>query len=70
MIIKREYQRQGIGKKMIDLVKTFSDELRIFCVEHDNYVKKDGSIYHALLNFYVKNGLLLEKKYWQLIEVL
>ncbi len=62
MVIKREYQRQGIGKKMLDIAKTHTDELRAFCVEHDKYVKEDGSTYFAPLDFYKKNGFIVGDK--------
>ena len=62
MVIKREDQRKGIGKKLLDLAKVYSNELRAFSVEHDNYVKKDGSTYFAPLDFYTKYDFFVGEK--------
>jgi ribosomal protein S18 acetylase RimI-like enzyme len=62
MVIRRDYQRQGIGKKMLNLVKSLSNELRAYAVEHNNYVKKDGTTYLSPLGFYKMNGFVKGEK--------
>ena len=61
MVIKRDFQRRGLGRKLLEIVKSYSDELRAFCVEHNNYVKADGSVYPSPLDFYKKHGFFVGK---------
>jgi GNAT superfamily N-acetyltransferase len=59
LILDKSIQHQGYGSQLLDRVKSESDEINAWVVDHDNYKKADGNIYQSPLNFYIKNGFMV-----------
>jgi GNAT superfamily N-acetyltransferase len=56
IIIGKELQRQGIGKKLLDISKCAAPELHGWVIDGDEFIKDNGEPYQSPLNFYLKNG--------------
>ncbi len=56
IIIDGNYHNKGLGKKLLDRLKIYSDELNGWVIDHENDVKTNGEIYSSPLDFYLKNN--------------
>lgn len=56
MIVNRTHQGKGLGNSLLTEVKKLELVLNGWAVDKDQYQKRDGSSYHAPLEFYLKNG--------------
>ena len=56
IIINSDYHKIGLGKKMLDRLKIYTNELNGWVIDHQNEVKLNGEIYNSPLNFYLKNN--------------
>lgn len=54
IIISKEYQNQGIGKKILEKIKFNETELFGWVIDHSNDAKKNGEKYISPLDFYKK----------------
>lgn len=60
IIVSGKEQKKGLGKLLLDALKEDHDELNGWVIDHNKYVKEDGSIYHSPTSFYTKNGFRLK----------
>ena len=56
IIIDGNYHNKGLGKKLLDRLKIYSDELNGWVIDHENDVKTNGEVYSSPLDFYLKNN--------------
>lgn len=59
MLVDSGHQRKGIGSLLLDSTKQRNEELNAWVIDHDNYIKEDGSKYNSPLEFYTKNQFIL-----------
>ena len=59
ILVPTENQNKGYGKMLIDSLKQSSKILCGWVIDHNNYLKKDGSTYYSPMQFYLKNGFLI-----------
>jgi len=59
ILIATVNQNRGYGRLLIDSLKQKFNYLCGWVIDHNNYVKQDGSIYHSPLQFYQKNGFMI-----------
>lgn len=59
IIVDGSYQRKGFGSTLLTALKSDNSLLNGWATDHDNYIKVDGSIYTSPLEFYLKNGFIL-----------
>ena len=62
MIIGSKYQGKGLGTRLLNEAKKHALVLHGWAVDHDNYIKSNGSYYLSPLPFYLKSGFEPEKK--------
>lgn len=62
IIVDSTEHHQGIGTKMINTLKTEVPNLSGWVVDHDQYVRPNGTTYPSPLKFYVKNGFTVCKE--------
>jgi GNAT superfamily N-acetyltransferase len=58
IIVDSAVQGKGYGGMMLDRIKERKTKLNGWVIDHDRYVKEDGSPYKAPLAFYLKNGFV------------
>ena len=58
MIIDSEFQRQGLGRIMLNLLKENEDRLNGWVIDHSNDFKQNGEPYLSPLSFYTRNGFV------------
>ncbi|WP_313386324.1 GNAT family N-acetyltransferase [Chishuiella sp.] len=58
IIISNDLHRKGIGSKLLDRLKMYSDELNGWVIDHENDVKANGENYLSPLSFYNKNEFI------------
>ncbi|MTI39490.1 GNAT family N-acetyltransferase [Fulvivirga lutimaris] len=65
IIVNSQLQGKGIGKRLIELFKAEEEHLCGWVVDHEDYIKLDGSPYNSPLTFYTKLGfeLIEEERY-------
>lgn len=56
MIMDSEYQRQGLGRMMLNLLKENEDRLNGWVIDHPNDFKQNGDPYLSPISFYIHNG--------------
>ena len=56
LIVKKSHQRQGLGKRLLDRLKSDLGEFYGWVIDHDKDLKQNGEIYISPINFYLKNG--------------
>ena len=56
IIIDSSDQKQGLGKKFIDLLKTENTQLNGWVIDHSRDLKVNGNPYLSPLPFYLKNN--------------
>jgi len=56
IILDTEFQRKGIGQKLLDIAKNECRTLHGWVVDHDKCMKSDGTPYISPIPFYIKNG--------------
>jgi GNAT superfamily N-acetyltransferase len=64
IIVHQDFQNKGLGKKLLERAKKQNNSLFAWVVDSNEYVKLDGSPYTSPLNFYLKNGFLIEPERW------
>ena len=75
MLVRRDFQRTGIGKQLLIKAKENFDELYGVVVPVNRYKRRDGTQYKTPIDFYKKNGFSLtgkkftEYKVVQLVEI-
>ena len=57
MIIERELQGRGYGRKLLSMGLEEQEELNGWVVGSSTYEKADGTIYMSPLPFYIKQGV-------------
>jgi GNAT superfamily N-acetyltransferase len=65
IIVNRQHQGQGHGKKLIQRLQELNNELNGWIIIDESYLRKDESIYPIKLNFYQKMGFILTGKEWE-----
>ncbi|KYG80325.1 hypothetical protein AWW67_09085 [Roseivirga seohaensis] len=55
IILDSDFQKQGLGKKLINLAKHDFEALNGWVIDNDTCKKSDGSLYAIPLPFYLKN---------------
>lgn len=58
IIINSLYQRIGLGRTLLQLMKEKENELNGWVIDHDLYVRQNGEPYESPLSFYVQNGFV------------
>lgn len=58
IIINNLYQRIGLGKALLQLLKEREDQMYGWVIDHNAYVKQNGEKYESPLDFYVQNGFI------------
>ncbi|KYG82233.1 GNAT family N-acetyltransferase [Roseivirga echinicomitans] len=56
VILDSNFQKQGLGKQLLNLVKHDFETLNGWVIDNDTSKKSDGSLYAVPLPFYLKNG--------------
>lgn len=56
IILAHEIQKQGLGKQLLDTLKSENEELNGWVVDHNATLKVNGEIYLSPLAFYEKSG--------------
>lgn len=64
IIVRKDFQQQGLGKKLIEKAKANNQELSAWVVDTERYAKKDGSLYHSPLPFYLATGFSTTSERW------
>jgi hypothetical protein len=54
IIIAKEFQGTGLGKSLLEKIKTNETELLGWAIDHSNDVKKNGEKYISPVDFYTK----------------
>lgn len=62
MIVRRDFQRTGIGRKLLVRAKLHFSELYGVVVPISRYKRRDGTQYPTPIEFYKKNGFSLTGK--------
>jgi len=62
MLVHRDFQRKGIGSKLLLNAKQHYNELYGVVVPVNRYKRRDGTQYHSPLEFYKQNGFTLTGK--------
>lgn len=55
IIVGKENQKQGIGKQMLDRLKSGNDSLIGWVIDKEGYKNRLGEDYNSPLNFYLKS---------------
>ena len=55
LLVHRDFQRMGVGSRLLDAMKKDETALSAWITPHNNYVKIDGAAYITPLPFYLKN---------------
>ncbi|WP_312921506.1 N-acetyltransferase [Empedobacter brevis] len=58
IIIESTVHHLGLGRKILNRLKTFSTELNGWVIDHQNDIKANGEPYHSPLAFYLKNDFV------------
>lgn len=61
IIINTLYQRLGIGRMALNLLKEKETRLNGWVIDHPHDVKQNGEAYESPLPFYLKNGFVVER---------
>lgn len=61
IIVAGTEHHSGIGTQLINKLKTAATALKGWIVDHDEYLKPDGTSYPSPLPFYLKNGFSVLK---------
>lgn len=56
IIINSQLQGKGIGKRLLEMAKSEEAHLCGWVVDHQDYLKLDGTSYNSPLQFYIKLG--------------
>lgn len=56
LILSEKCQKKGLGKQMLEQIKSTEKELNGWVIDHNMAVKPDGSTYESPLGFYQKCG--------------
>lgn len=56
IIVSGSAQHQGLGSRLLDVLKSRYNHLSGWVIDHDRDVKRDGHPYRSPLAFYIKNG--------------
>ena len=59
IIINSLYQGIGLGRKLMDHLKSGENRLCGWVIDHDRDILQNGYAYHSPLSFYLKNGFML-----------
>ncbi|MHA2099215.1 MAG: GNAT family N-acetyltransferase [Candidatus Kariarchaeaceae archaeon] len=62
MVVHRDFQRNGIGGKLLGKAKEHFNELYGVVVPVSRYKRRDGTQYHTPIEFYKNNGFSLTGK--------
>lgn len=62
LIVDPDFQRQGLGEKLLSMAKSTESRLCGWIVDHDHYLKADGSVYVSPKYFYIKNGFTITEE--------
>lgn len=64
MIIRDKAQGRGFGSSLLNEAKNDHKELVGWVVDHENYIKANGSAYPSPINFYLKFGFqILDERF-------
>ncbi|ESU28770.1 hypothetical protein FLJC2902T_13660 [Flavobacterium limnosediminis JC2902] len=55
IIIDASLQGKGFGSKLLERLKSKTDTLNGWVIDHNNDKKNDGSAYKSPINFYIRN---------------
>lgn len=56
ILIHWDFQKQGLGSRLLHEMKKDESCVSAWITPHNNYFKGDGSIYQTPISFYEKNG--------------
>ena len=56
IIIRRDHQGKGIGNILLKHIIIDESNLNGWVVDHNEYLKSDGTVYRSPLDFYAKNN--------------
>lgn len=56
VIVGHTKQKQGIGTRLLNVLKEKATPLNGWVIDHERYLKDDGTIYRSPMRFYLKNG--------------
>ncbi len=56
ILVSTSAQHQGLGSRLLDVLKSGNNHLSGWVIDHDRDVKRDGHPYLSPLAFYIKNG--------------
>jgi GNAT superfamily N-acetyltransferase len=56
IIVSKEYQAKGLGKLLLDLLKSAHNEFYGWVIDHNSDLKSNGENYISPLSFYLKQG--------------
>ncbi len=59
IIVARNQQKQGLGKRLLALLKKEQQILNGWAADNDRYEKTDGTKYLSPLTFYLNNGFTI-----------
>ncbi len=59
IIVDSELHQIGLGRKILNRLKTFSTELNGWVIDHEKDTKANGEPYRSPLTFYMKNDFNL-----------
>lgn len=66
IIINSLYQRIGLGRTLLQLLKEREDEMNGWVIDHDRYTKQNGEPYESPLTFYQQNGFdVIPESRWE-----
>ena len=60
ILINSLYQRLGIGRMIMNLVKEKESRLNGWVIDHPYDIKQNGESYESPLPFYLKNGFIVQ----------
>jgi GNAT superfamily N-acetyltransferase len=63
IFINSKFQNKKIGRMLLDSIKQNEKMVYGWIVDHDNYIKDDGTPYLSPKSFYVKNNFEILKEY-------
>lgn len=56
MLIQRAHQGKGAGNFLLKHITNGEKDLNGWAIDHNNYLKADGTVYRSPIEFYVKYG--------------
>lgn len=62
LLVDPDFQRHGLGETLLSQAKSEEPRLCGWIVEHDNYLKVDGTPYFSPKAFYLKNGFTVTEE--------